>query len=57
MADDAREANAVLREFADARIDVGELATRLQREGVAAFDKSWQELMRQVEEKSVDDGA
>jgi transaldolase len=57
MADDGREANAVLREFADARMDVGELATRLQREGVAAFDKSWQELMRQVEEKSVDDGA
>jgi transaldolase len=57
MAADAREANAVLREFADARIDVQALATRLQREGVESFDRSWQALMRHVEEKSVDDGA
>jgi len=57
MAADAHEANAVLRQFADARIDVGGLATRLQREGVAAFDKSWQALMAHVAAKSVDDGA
>jgi transaldolase len=57
MASDAREANAVLREFVDARVDLEGLAVRLQREGVAAFDKSWQELLRNVEEKSGDDGA
>jgi len=57
MAADAKQANAVLQQFADARIDLAALATQLQREGVAAFDKSWQQLLREVEDKSGDDGA
>ena len=39
------DADAVLAKFAAAGIDVAELATRLQREGAAAFTASWNDLM------------
>ena len=42
----------MLAEFEAAGVDVAELAARLQREGAEAFDKSWNELMQSIEEKS-----
>jgi transaldolase len=46
------DSEQVLAEFQDAGIDLSELATRLQREGAEAFDKSWSELLQSIEEKS-----
>lgn len=34
------------------RVDIGVLAARLQEEGVAAFVKSWKDLMACIESKS-----
>jgi transaldolase len=53
MAADGEDANAMLQRFAEARIDLSSLATQLQREGAAAFSKSWQALMDSVAAKSV----
>jgi transaldolase len=53
MAADGEDANAMLQRFAEARIDLSSLATQLQREGEAAFSKSWQALMDSVAAKSV----
>jgi transaldolase len=52
MAADGGSAELVLKQFADAGIDVAALAQRLQDEGAAAFVKSWEELMRSIESKS-----
>jgi transaldolase len=49
---DGGDAEQVLAEFEAAGVDVAELAARLQREGGDAFDKSWNELMQSIEEKS-----
>jgi transaldolase len=49
---DGGDAEQVLAEFEAAGVDVAELAARLQREGADAFDKSWNELMQSIEEKS-----
>jgi transaldolase len=49
---DGGDAEQVLAEFEAAGVDVAELAARLQREGADAFDKSWNELMHSIEEKS-----
>ena len=49
---DGGDAEQVLAEFEAAGVDVAELAARLQREGAEAFDKSWNELMQSIEEKS-----
>ena len=43
---------AVLNEFANAGVDVGALATRLQDEGADSFDKSWNDLLRVISSKS-----
>jgi transaldolase len=52
MAADGEEAAAMLQRFSDSRIDLSALATQLQREGAAAFVKSWQALMQRVAEKA-----
>jgi len=45
-------ADTVLAEFAREGIDLEALAAQLQREGVAAFAKSWHELMYRIAEKT-----
>ena len=52
MAADGGNAELVLKQFADAGIDVAALAQRLQDEGKVAFVKSWEELMGSIERKS-----
>ena len=47
---DGGDAEAVLAEFA-AGVDDDTLAADLQREGTAAFAKSWKELMRRIASK------
>jgi transaldolase len=49
---DGQDADAMLQRFADARIDLSALAAQLQREGAAAFSKSWQALMDTVAAKA-----
>jgi transaldolase len=49
---DGGEAEPVLREFAAAGVDVDALAATLQTEGAEAFDQSWNDLMRRLDEKS-----
>ncbi len=49
---DGGECDQVLAEFEAAGIDTSELAARLQREGAEAFDKSWNELLKSIDEKS-----
>lgn len=48
---DGGDAEAVLAEFAAAGVDNDTLAGDLQREGTAAFAKSWNELMRRIASK------
>jgi transaldolase len=48
---DGGDAEAVLARFADAGIDVGELAAQLQREGAQAFVKSWSALLGRIADK------
>jgi transaldolase len=45
---DGGDAEEVLAEFADAGIDVDELAARLQVEGAEAFSKSWHDLIESI---------
>jgi transaldolase len=45
---DGGNAELVLKEFADAGIDVTALATRLQEEGKQSFNKSWEELLSSI---------
>ncbi|HYC82771.1 MAG TPA: transaldolase [Solirubrobacterales bacterium] len=52
MAADGGNSEQVLKEFADAGIDVEALAQRLQDEGKVAFVKSWEELLSSIESKS-----
>jgi len=46
------DAEAVLREFAGAGVDVAALAAALQREGAEAFVQSWNDLLLRINEKS-----
>jgi transaldolase len=46
---DGGNAEAVLKEFADAGIDVAALAARLQEEGKESFNKSWEDLLSSIE--------
>lgn len=48
---DGGDAEAVLADFAAAGVDDDTLAGDLQREGTAAFAKSWNELMRRIASK------
>lgn len=52
MADDGGDAEARLRRYADAGIDVDALANQLQEEGAAAFVKSWHQLLQRIEDKA-----
>jgi transaldolase len=52
MAADTAGAEKVLVEFAQAGVDAAALATQLQREGAAAFSKSWGDLMAVIASKS-----
>ena len=49
---DGGDAEPVLAEFAKAGVDVDKLAADLQKEGAEAFNKSWNELMGCLTEKS-----
>jgi transaldolase len=53
LAADGGDAEAVLARFGQAGVDIDGLATRLQRDGVQAFAKSWAELLQSVASKSV----
>jgi transaldolase len=48
----AGHSEAVLNEFANAGVDVGALATRLQEQGADSFDKSWNDLLKVISSKS-----
>lgn len=48
---DGDDAEAVLEEFAGEGVNDQALAADLQREGTAAFAKSWKELMRRIASK------
>jgi transaldolase len=50
---DGGDAEEVLLRFARAGIDVDALATQLQREGAAAFVKSWENLLAGIGKKSM----
>lgn len=52
MAEDGAEAEALLARFAQAGVDIGALAERLQKEGLEAFVKSWRQLLHRIDEKS-----
>ncbi len=52
LAHDGGDAEDVLAEFAKAGVDVDALAEKLQRDGAAAFVKSWSDLLACVVEKS-----
>ena len=49
---DGGDAEEVLASFQSAGVDTDELAARLQREGAAAFDKSWNDLLESIESES-----
>jgi transaldolase len=49
---DGGDCEGVLAAFAEAGIDIDALAKKLQDEGAASFDKSWNDLMACVESKS-----
>jgi transaldolase len=51
LAPDGGDCEKVLAAFAKAGIDIGALAGRLQDEGAASFDKSWNDLMSRIESK------
>ncbi|MGH8307067.1 MAG: transaldolase [Gammaproteobacteria bacterium] len=49
---DGGNAEAVLGAFAHAGVDDAVVAARLQQEGTASFDKSWQDLLQSIADKS-----
>jgi len=55
--EDGGDCEAVLRAYAEARIDIDALAHTLQKEGAESFVKSWQELMELINVKSTALGA
>lgn len=52
MPEDGAKAEETLAAFQRAGVDVVALATRLQREGTAAFDRSWQDLLACIAARS-----
>ncbi len=52
MADDGGDSEAVLKQFAQAGIDVDALAAQLQEDGAKAFVNSWTDLMQVIDSKS-----
>ena len=53
MALDGSDAEAVIAEFRKLGIDDAALAARLQKEGAASFQKSWDGLLSGIAAKSV----
>ncbi len=51
MALDGGDCETVLNHFAEADVDIGALAARLQDEGASAFAKSWNDLMASIDSK------
>ena len=51
------EADLVLARFAQAGVDVGALAARLQEDGAKAFTKSWEALLQRIAGKASAVGA
>ena len=49
---DGGDAEEVLRRFTEAGVDLDALAAQLQREGAAAFVKSWEDLLAAIGKKS-----
>jgi transaldolase len=49
---DGGDAEAVLAAFVKAGVDIDALAATLQKEGAESFDKSWNELMECLTQKS-----
>ncbi|MGI8751900.1 MAG: transaldolase [Acidimicrobiales bacterium] len=49
---DAEQAEADLKALADAGVDMGDVALRLEEEGVASFAKSFEELMNSLADKA-----
>jgi transaldolase len=49
---DGGDAEEVLDRFTQAGVDLDTLAAELQREGAAAFVKSWEELLECIRKKS-----
>ena len=54
MRRDGGDSKAVLAEFAEAGIDVGALAERLQKEGIESFVNSWNELIESTASKGIE---
>lgn len=52
MPPEGADAEKVLKDFADAGIDIDALAAKLQQEGAEAFSKSWAQLLDVIAEKS-----
>jgi transaldolase len=50
---DGGDAESVLAEFTGAGIDLEALAEQLQREGASAFEKSWEDLLSAIADKSL----
>jgi transaldolase len=53
LAEDGGDAEQVLSQFAEAGIEIESLAARLQEEGKQAFDESWRQLLKTIEEQQV----
>ncbi|MFI5234877.1 MAG: transaldolase [Gemmatimonadales bacterium] len=51
LSPDGGEAETVLAEFTRAGVDQAALATKLQRDGAASFDRSWKELLDRLAAK------
>ena len=52
MANDATASENMLKQFAQAGVDVDALAARLQDEGAKSFVKSWNDLLAVIQSKS-----
>jgi transaldolase len=57
MPADGGDSGATLRELAEAGVDVGALAAKLQTDGAKGFVDSWNDLMAHIDEQSAALGA
>jgi len=51
MTADIKEAQDVVKRLKDLRIDINDICAQLLREGVVAFEKSFESLLNSIEEK------
>jgi transaldolase len=52
MPPDGGDCEAVLAQFAAARVDVGALAVQLQNEAAEAFATSWMDLLQHIDQQA-----